>query len=515
MKKLGCLAALSALIIPNASVTGRSSLPPAPQSIAALHAALRAPNARCTQIIASYIKRALRLDGKLHALIEIAPEAMAEAVRIDATPMATRRQLPLACVPLLVKDNIDVAGFATTGGSAVLTGNIASTDSAAVARLKRAGAIVIAKTNMSEFALDFKGRSSLDGQTSSPYAVSESAGGSSSGNAAALAAGLGLIALGTDTSGSARVPAALAGTTGLRPTFGTIPLDGVMGLSPSQDVIGPMCLDPLDCATVLRVLSPKTPEDAQTLRGLRVGVLRAFITEPRQVAALDKALQSLRTAGAHVSDTHLRDELVLTGTIEAPGKGAKFASRSVFDFPDVMDHYLPTRSDAPTDAAQLLKALQGSSAKGQSTARVVEQVSSFMARRAGKASDPRYEANGSFRDRFVRERLDEAFACYGSAPCFDILVYPSVQGLYALAQTGPETAGTHRFAAYSGRPALAFPLGTAMTPVGPRPVSLEILGREGDDLRLLAIASTWQRLAGKPRIVDCDTPTGAVCLSLP
>lgn len=482
------------LIGPSAAASPRAA---ADGEIPAIRQTVTDGTSTCGHLIADHLSRITAQDRRLHSVIALNPDAMAQALRIDRLPTKAKRSLPLLCVPLLVKDNIDVAGMATTLGSDVLRGNMATHDAAAVAMLRRAGAIVLAKTNMSEFAFNYRGLSSVRGQTYSPFSMAESAGGSSSGNAAALGAGIGVVALGTDTSGSLRVPAALTGRVGMRPTFGLLPLEGVAPLSPTQDVIGPMCRHVADCAAVMAVLTPwrlQDPLAAEPLKGLRVGILSGLM---RPAGAEEQAaLAVLREAGAELVETRLRDEPVLVGREPPAGETAQFASRSTFDFPAVMDTYLPSRPNAPKNAMLLLSALEQSAAAGRTDQRVVTDVRKFIANRDGAATDPRARVNGRFRDEYVRERLDEAFNCRPGGLCVDILVYASVQDIGAPVDKGPETGGTHRLAAYSGRPAIAFPVAVAMTASGPRPVSVEIIGSPGDEYRLLAIVSDWQKRLG-------------------
>lgn len=480
--------------------------------VAAIKARVEAGQASCAAVIADRLDRIAARDQLLHSVIATDPTAIVRARRIDRLPAARKRRLPLLCAPLLVKDNIDVAGLPTTAGSVALAGNVARRDAAAVAALRRAGAVVVAKTNMSEFAFNYRGRSSIRGQTTSPFSVRESAGGSSSGNGAALAAGFGVLALGTDTSGSLRVPAALAGVVGLRPTFGTVPRDGVLPLSPSQDAVGPMCRAIDDCLAALRVLTRhRDGPSAEPLKGLRVGLLdHLFPAGPMRVA-VDGAVARLSAAGAIVSPAALADEQVLTGAVPPPGHKASFASRSAFDFPDVMDRYLPSRTGVPADARALLAALRD----GRTDPKVAADVARFIANRDGAAGDERHAVNGAFRDAFVEERIARAFSCAPGGDCLDLLLYPSVRDVAADAERGPDTGGTHRLAAYSGRPAIAFPIGAVRTAGGVRPVSVELMGRPGSDAMLLAIVGAWQARLDLPRAHDCADGEAAVCLADP
>lgn len=453
----------------------------------------------CVDVIREHAARMTLRDAELNSVIAVNRRATEQARRLDRLPTKRKQALPLLCAPLLVKDNIDVAGMATTAGSVALTGNRASRDAEAVARLRRAGAIVIAKTNMSEFAFNYRGLSSVRGQTRSPFSAHESAGGSSSGNASALAAGFGVIALGTDTSGSVRVPAALTGTIGLRPTHGVLPIQGVMPLSPTQDVIGPMCRAPEDCAAAFEVLAPAelpTTRRAVTLAGLRVGILVDLLQPGDAGQIVRNAVDRLTTAGALVRDLRLEDQEVLVGASAPAGESALFASRSAFDFPDVMDAYLAHRVAVPHSVKALLARLRGLAAEERTDSRVVDDVAKFIANREGAAGDPRHRVNGSFRDAFVRKRIDAAFSCQAGGPCLDMLVYAAARTVSAPVETGPDTGGTHRLAAYSGRPAIAFPIGIVATPAGLRPVAVEIMGRQGSDRELLSIVAAWQATLG-------------------
>ena len=179
----------------------------------------------------------------------------------------------LAGVPLLVKDLIDVAGTRTAFGSRIYADRVAETTAACVLALEAEGAIVIAKTNLDEFAWGVGGQNVHWGDTQNPLHPGRIAGGSSAGNAAALAAGIGALALGTDTGGSVRLPAAACGVVGLKPPLGAIPTDGVYPLAPSFDTIGPMARSAADCALAWSVFSGE-PVPEPSLDVKRIGVLK-------------------------------------------------------------------------------------------------------------------------------------------------------------------------------------------------------------------------------------------------
>ncbi|NGZ83958.1 amidase [Duganella sp. SAP-35] len=492
----GAVAAIStrALLAACGAVAATGALaaeaPVIEMSIADIRTALLEDGVSCAAIIQSHLDRIGKYDRQLNSVIAVNPDALAAARALDALPRGAQRKLDLLCTPLLVKDNIDVAGMPTTAGSRLLADNVAPADAPTVAALRRAGAIPIAKTNMSEFAFNYKGASAVGGRTRNPYNILNSAGGSSSGNAAALAASFGVIALGTDTSGSLRVPAAVTGLVGLRPTHGTVDGRGVVPLSPSQDVVGPMCRSADDCLQVMRLIATpdagaadearSTPSLAET----RIGVVRALFPEaPVYMREVDAFIERLRRAGITVQDVEIDDVQVLTGNIAPPGEQSKFASRSVFDFPPEFAAYLSGRRLAFNTYAEFELRLRALNAQGLEGDRVLADVASFGRNHEHRRDDDRYRINGAYRDVYVKARLDRALAS------FDFLMYPSVQGFNGTAANGPETGGTHRLSAYSGYPALAFPVGwaapAAWAPL--EPVGIELLGRRNDDLRLLKL----------------------------
>ncbi|CAN0619079.1 amidase [Burkholderia multivorans] len=220
---------------------------------------------------------------------------------------------PLAGIPVSVKDLFDVAGQVTRAGSKVLDGAPpARADAVAVARLRRAGAVLVGRTNMSEFAFSGLGLNPHFGTPRSPYrrdvpGDARIAGGSSSGAAASVADGMAAVALGTDTGGSIRIPAALCGLTGFKPTASRIPTQGGVPLSTTLDSIGPIGLTVGCCALVDRILAGVEPlvPAARPLEGVRLGVLTNYVTDgvdAEVAAALDTALKHLEAAGAIVSD---------------------------------------------------------------------------------------------------------------------------------------------------------------------------------------------------------------------
>lgn len=253
---------------------------------------------------------AARDAAHLNALVHVFDdEARAHAASIDARAARGDDVGPLAGVTVAVKDLIDVEGYATTGGTAVLGRRVASSDADCVARLRAAGAIVVGMANLHGLAYGALSTNPGFGRVLNPRHEQALAGGSSGGSAAAVAAGIVDIALGTDTAGSVRIPAACCGVVGLKPTYGRLPVDGVHPLARSMDTVGPLTRTVADAAVLLEVLSP-TPFSAsdtawEDLKGVTVGVPQTYFLDHVAAevrAALAGACAAVQAAGGRIVD---------------------------------------------------------------------------------------------------------------------------------------------------------------------------------------------------------------------
>ena len=277
-------------------------------SVAPLRERLAAGELSPREAVAAYLER-IEANGGLNAYLAVrAEEALAEA---DEAPPG-----PLHGVPVAVKDVIDVAGTPTTAASKVLH-RIAWADATSVARLRAAGAVVLGKLNTHEFAFGATTTSPAFGPARNPWSPDRICGGSSGGSGAAAAADLAAGTLGTDTAGSIRIPAAFCGVTGLRPSIGLVPTDGVEPVSWTLDVVGPIARSAEDCSLLLEALAPEyRPQLDGGVRGLRVGVVEALFerADPAVASAARDALDVLRGLGARVeaAEVPLLDE---AGTI--------------------------------------------------------------------------------------------------------------------------------------------------------------------------------------------------------
>jgi amidase len=277
------------------------------------------------------IARIARLDRDVHAVIAVDPTALDVARALDRIPMAGRG--PLFGVPILIKDNIETAGpLPTTAGSLALKDNVSGRDAPLVAGLRRAGAVILGKTNLSEWAnirssASISGWSAVGGLTRNPHALDRTACGSSSGSGAAVASGMVSAAIGTETDGSITCPASINGIVGLKPTVGLVSRSRVVPISHSQDTPGPMTRDVRTAALVLGAIAGSDAADPATagadahrtdyagalrsdaLRGVRVGVMRFVAAWPAPVDALfEAALATMKAQGATLVDiTEMKD----------------------------------------------------------------------------------------------------------------------------------------------------------------------------------------------------------------
>src|SRR5487761_531536 len=301
----------------------------ASSTLAELRQAMTVGGLTATAITQRCLDRIAAANPALGAVIAVTPDALDQAAASDAALAAGRPRGALEGIPVLVKDNVQVAGAPTTAGSPALLA-ARPPDAFIVSRLRAAGAVILAKANMSEWA-NFRstrstsGWSTLGGQTAIPYALDRTPSGSSSGSAAGLSAGFAPLAVGTETDGSIVSPSSACGVVGIKPTAGLVSRTGIVPLSPVQDTAGPMARSVADAAAMLSVLAAADPDDPAVsdcpertsavtdytqfldpagLEGARIGVWRAASARAAADtrALLDAAVQQLRALGATVTD---------------------------------------------------------------------------------------------------------------------------------------------------------------------------------------------------------------------
>lgn len=322
--------------------------------ITAIHARLRQGELSSVEVTQRCTDRIATLDPELNAVIALDPTARAQAAESDLRHAHGADLGPLDGVPILIKDNIDTAHLASTAGSKLLAGRAPARDAEVVARLRAAGAIVLGKTNMSEWS-NFRsidateGWSAVGGQTNHPYLRGRSPWGSSSGSAVAVAVGMAPLALGTETDGSIVGPAGACGVVGVKPEHGLLPLRGVAGVSSAIDTVGPLASRVRDAAICLAVLAdlPELLLPAIPAGYLRVGVWRPAGLRRDVAALLLPVVEALTDNGIDVVDIEIDvpDEIVADGL---------FALYS--EFRDTIEDYLHNRGGVPTSLPDLIAA---------------------------------------------------------------------------------------------------------------------------------------------------------------
>jgi aspartyl-tRNA(Asn)/glutamyl-tRNA(Gln) amidotransferase subunit A len=289
----------------------------------AITRAIREGRTSAVEVCRAALERIDALDAGIHAFLAVDPDgALARAAAIDDRSDEWDR-MPLAGVPVALKDNICTRGLPTTAASKILEGYVPPYDAGVVQRLSAAGAVVIGKTNCDEFAMGSSTENSAFGVTRNPWAPDRTPGGSSGGSAAAVAARMVPVALGSETGGSVRQPAALCGVVGVKPTYGRVSRYGLLAFASSLDQIGPVATTVADASLLLEVIAGADPRDATTsaapvpryrdaltgdIRGLRIGVPRQVITSGTDadvLTAFDDAVEVLGRAGASILDVAL------------------------------------------------------------------------------------------------------------------------------------------------------------------------------------------------------------------
>ena len=419
----------------------------------------------------------------INALIAINPQALADADAMDAERRAGRRRGPLHGIPVVVKDNFDTADMPTTAASIALRGSRPDRDAFQVRRLREAGAVIVGKTNLHEFARGITTVSSLGGQTLNPYDLTRNPGGSSGGTGAAVAADFAAAGLGTDTCGSIRYPAAHNNLVGLRPTLGLSSRHGIVPLAHSQDVGGPLARSVVDVAIVLDVTAGSDPEDPTTrdadahkpasyraalgtasLQGVRIGVLQPlFGREPEDLRAgsvVRGALAALQKRGATLVDI---DE---SGDVPSEQDGVSIIR---FEFASDLNAYLNATPSAPvrTHDEILERHL------------VLPSLEAVFRRDAATTDSDEYRA---IVQKHAQQR--SALVALMDARQLRTLAYPTLRR--TAAKIGePQTGGNCAASAATGLPAITVPAGFADDGM---PVGVELLGRPYAEPDLLSLA---------------------------
>jgi len=454
----------------------------------------------CHQIVKTYLDRIAAYDKqgpRLNAILTLNGGALAKADLLDAAFAKKGAVGPLHCVPVVLKDNYNTGDLPTTGGSLSLEGAQPGKDAFVVARLRSAGAIVLAKGNMHEFALGGTTVSSFGGQTLNPYDLTRTPGGSSGGPGAAVAANLATAGMGSDTVNSIRSPASANALVGVRPTHGLLSLDGIMPVSSTQDAIGPLARHVVDAAAMLQVMAAADPADPQTaghphpnyvtslkadaLKGKRIGVLRVMFgskPEHKEVnAVMERALAAMKNAGAVLVD------------IDAPELDADklIAQNDVqkYEFKAVMDRYLATIPNAPTKTVDAIYA--GGRYNHPTLEGFLKSAVSFN----DGLSEADYKVRLG-RDAATRALLEKLM----DDNHLDAVVYPLQKRLVVPLPELNQVDRNGILASVTGFPAVTVPAGFSSpnetAPLGV-PVGFDILGKPWSEAKLLSLAYSFEQ----------------------
>ncbi len=484
-----------------------AEFPFAEATIDSLQTRMAAGTLTAHDLTAAYLQRIADIDRagpKLNAVIELNPEALAIADALDAERKAGHVRGPLHGIPVLIKDNIDTADrMATTAGSLALVGAVPPRDAHVAARLREAGAVILGKTNLSEWA-NYRGNNSSSGwsgrggQTKNPYALDRSPSGSSSGSASAVAANLCVFAIGTETNGSIVSPASACGIVGLKPTVGLVSRSGIIPISASQDTAGPMTRTVRDAALVLAALAGPDTRDAATqaipadlatalaaklpdgaLRGTRIGVVHGpFGFHSRMEPMLAELVAALRAAGAEVVDPVAIPTLAKLAAVQ----GTVLS----YEFKDGLNRYLATPGRV-TPMKTLADLIAFNDAHRAEELPYFGQEIFATAQARGPLTDPAYlEARAACLQFTRTEGIDAAM----DAGKLDALVM-FTRGTATLtdAVNGEGGSGSSSSpAAVSGYPSVTVPAAHVFG----LPIGLSFVGRAWSEPKLLALAADFE-----------------------
>jgi amidase len=468
----------------------------------------------CLDRIATYDKQ----GPKINAVIKLNPKALATARELDAERKAGKLRGPLHGIPVVLKDNYDTDDLPTTGGSLLLEGSIPKTDAFMVKKLRDAGAIILAKVNLSEFASG-GAHSSLGGQTLNPHDLTRTPSGSSGGTGAAIAAAYAPLGLGTDTGGSIRGPSTSNGIVGLKPTHGLVSRAGIIPLALSFDTGGPMARSVYDVAIALGAMTGVDPADpatlkskgryktdytkylkADALKGARIGIARDFLGQDPDVDwVIEAALDTMRKAGATVVDVHYPKWLL-------DGKGEFYSAIRYPEFAAQIADYLATLGPGyPKDIHEMIDRANGFKSPRPDGAGPNPSRWNLFKREAasGRLDDYRYTAVRDYALPMIRTTVEGIVA----AQKLDAIVYPTSPRRPALLTAPPGNGvggvgSATNIANLTGFPDLIVPAGFTGDDL---PVGISFFGPAFSEPKLLALGYSFEQ-ASHARRLPVHTP---------
>lgn len=494
--------------LPAATVQDADPPPPAflydEADIAGLRARMERGELGSRALTQAYLDRIAAIDQagpRLNAIIELNPHALKQAEALDAERMAGKVRGPLHGIPVLLKDNIDATGMANSAGSLALAAHRPARDAFLVRKLREGGAVILGKTNLSEWA-NFRssrstsGWSGRGGQTRNPYALDRTPCGSSSGTGTAIAASLATVGVGTETDGSILCPSAVAALVGIKPTVGLVSRSGIIPISHSQDTAGPMARSVADAAALLTAMAGQDPDDDATaqaaqyadrdytahlkadgLRGARIGVVRRLVgNQPDVAAAMARAIATIQAAGGEVVDVDIP-------TLHQWGD-AEFEVL-LYEFKDGLERYL-AGSDAPVKTLAELIAFNRHHASTEM--RYFAQELFEQAQAKGPLTDAAYLAA---RDKARRLAGPEGIEAALASRRLDALVAPSTSPAWPIDPINGDhfTGAGYGAAAVAGTPSITVPMGDS----DGLPLGITFMGRAWSEPRLIELAHAFEQ----------------------
>jgi amidase len=527
------------LIVALAPVSARRVIDLENATIADFNAAFKAGTLTSAKLIELCLARIEAYDRRgpaLHAMIVVNPKALETARALDAERKAKGPRSALHGIPVVLKDNFDTADMPTTGGSVLLEGSVPPDDAFVVRKLRAAGAVIIGKANLSEFASG-GAFSSLGGQTLNPHDLTRSPSGSSGGTGVAVAAAYAVAGLGTDTGGSVRGPSAANGVVGLKPTHGLLSRDGIIPLALTFDTAGPMARSVYDVAAVLGAMTGVDSADAATrksdgrfdtdytkflkadaLKGARIGVARDFVGQDADVDwVVEAALEAIRRAGATVVDVRYPAWL-----LAAKDEFYNAIRRPEFTV-QIAEYLATTGPKYPKTLAQMLeRANQFTATRGDGAGPNPSRWTLFKREaESGSMEDYRYTSVRDHGLPLVRAAVEGIL----SAQKLDAIVYPTASrrpgliadpGVSAAATPGALLGamglGGTNIANLTGFPDLIVPAGFT----GDRlPVAISFLGPAFSEPRLLALGYSFEQATHARRLPRHTPPLAGETIATP
>ncbi|CAN5583540.1 amidase family protein [soil metagenome] len=467
-------------------------------TISDIHRAFRAGSLTSEQLVNAYLERIKTYDQptKLNSIIVVNPEALATARALDTEFKKTGKLRPLHGIPVIVKDNFNTKGLQTTGGSVALKGFVPAEDAYQVRKLREAGAIILAKSNMAEWAFTpMHSQSSMAGETLNPYNLAYVPAGSSGGTAAAVAANLGAVGVGSDTGNSIRGPSSHNALVGFRTSLGLVSRYGIIPLYSRNDVGGPMCRTVEDAARLLDVTAGYDSNDPITknsqgkipknytqflrkdgLKGARIGVLRQLSDKnihPEIKALFDRSIADMTRAGAQVVDVTIADFDSLR------------ANQWCADFRNDVETYL--RTFVKRDSLKTLEDIIRIGGYSD----IVRDRLTYQQTHTGRPNHPEIPCGDAFTDP-LRIAYRKAIEAEMDRQHVDALIYPSWNYPPALVgdAKGYKGDNSQLIAPATGQPAFTIPMGFT---TGDLPAGIQFLGRMFDEPTLIRLTYAYEQ----------------------